>query len=319
MKRFFLVLLLIFFTLSVLAFLWYQIQIQGLNPTDTAKQEFVVYAGDNLFQIGTRLQQNNLIKNTWAFMLTARIQGKQTKIQAGNFTLSPSYSSPEIIKILTTSGSKDISVRLPEGGRSEEYAKILASKLDFSPAEFLSLARLGYVFPDTYLVATDSSVSDFLSQTANNFEKKFTQALATKTSTLTNADLVILASLIEREGRSLEDKKIISGILHNRLQQGMALQVDASVQFVRDSRQRNILRYWEPISKLDLKLPSPYNTYLNPGLPPQPICNPSLESLQAAAAPTSSNYLFYMHDTSGTPHYASTISEHNQNVAKYLR
>lgn len=319
MKKIFLFLLLLLFLLPVVASIWYQIQIQAANPSNLAKQEFVVYAGDNLFQIGTRLQQNNLIKNSWAFMLTTRLQGKQTKIQAGNFTLSPSYSSQEIIKILTTSGSKDISVRLPEGGRSEEYAKILTSKLDYSTAEFLSLARLGYVFPDTYLVSPDSSVSDFLSQTATNFEKKFAQAISAQTSSLSDSELVILASLIEREGRSLEDKKIISGILQNRLELGMALQVDASVQFVRDNRQRNILKYWEPISKLDLKLSSPYNTYLNPGLPPQPICNPSLESLQAAANPTSSNFLFYMHEPSGTPRYASTITEHNQNVAKYLK
>ena len=139
-----------------------------------------------------------------------------------------------------------------------------------------------------------------------------------KRQTLDDKNTLILASLLEREAKGLDDKKIVAGILLNRLHLAMPLQVDASVQYAKDSLLKPE-KYWQPITREDLKIDSPYNTYKNSGLPPSPICNPGLNSLIAAYHPSPTDYIYYIHDTTGQIHYAKTLDEHNANVAKYLR
>jgi len=110
----------------------------------------------------------------------------------------------------------------------------------------------------------------------------------------------------------------VAGIINNRLKIGMALQIDATVQYARDSK-THPAKYWLVLTKNDLTINSPFNTYKNPGLPPSPICSPGLDSLFAAQNPTPSDYLYYIHGTDGTMHYAKTLTEHNLNISKYLK
>ncbi len=287
-------------------FAFYSYSLKAINPSQTKKQDFVVNSGESVATIATRLSQNHLIKNTYVFLIHSRLLGLSSKLQAGTFRLSPSMGSTEIIKKLSSKGSTDLWVKISEGSRNEELS------LPYGKDELLIKRKTGSLFPDTYLVPDYYNLDEFLSQVDKNYKQK------TANLNLAGED-VILASLLEREGSSLEDKKVISGILKNRLQTGMPLQVDASVQYARDSQLPRPKTYWLPIIKSDLKLPSPYNTYLNVGLPPTPICNPSLNSLIAAKNPIKSDYYFYLHEPNGTPHYAITLSEHNQNIAKYLR
>ena len=282
---------------------------QNLKPVDSQaeKKNFSVNTGDTLSEIATRLDSNNIVKNRYVFIAHAKLLGLSNKLQAGNFLVSASMSTADIIRTLSTKGTRDIWIKIPEGSRNEELT--LGT---FNKDEFLIKSKTGDLFPDSYLVPDYYSLDEFLVQVEKNYQ--------TKTAGIKlSPDDIILASLIEREGKTLEDKKVVAGILKNRLALGMPLQVDASAQYARDSRRPFPVKFWLPPSRDDLKIASLYNTYLNPGLPPSPICNPSLNSLVAIVNPTQSDYLFYIHDTSGKPYYAKTLDEHNQNIAKYLR
>lgn len=284
----------------------YAYNLRPANPSQTKKQEFVVSQGEGVATIASRLLQNHLIKSDYVFLIHSRLLSLSSKLQAGTFRLSPSMGSTEIIKRLTSKGSTDLWVKIPEGSRNEEL------DLPYSKDELLIKRKTGSLFPDSYLVPDYFNLDEFLAQVDRNYKQK------TKDLNLTPSD-IILASLLEREGGRLEDKKIIAGILQNRLQAGMPLQIDATVQYVRDSQLPRPKSFWQPISKSELKLSSPYNTYLNPGLPPSPICNPSLNSLVAVKNPTQTNYYYYIHESDGTPHYAITLTEHNENIVKYLK
>jgi UPF0755 protein len=280
--------------------------------SDTKNKVFVINTGDGIIDISKSLEKNKLIKNKIAFMTYVFITGQNKKIQSGTFRLSPSLSVPEIIKKLSSGGVSDFWLKIIEGSRLEEIAPLF-------PQGLPTTAKEGYLFPDSYLIPLYFTSEQTLEVISQNFTQKFTQAKKDSTSTLTDEQNLILASLLEREGRSLESKKMIAGILLNRLKIGMALQVDASVQYARDSRNKDIKDYWQPVSKSDLSINSPYNTYKNPGLPPKPICNPGYNSLYAVFHPTASDYLFYITGNDNQMHYAKTLDEHNSNIAKYLK
>jgi UPF0755 protein len=155
----------------------------------------------------------------------------------------------------------------------------------------------------------------------DNFDSKFSaqmRADAKKTG-LTTDETVVLASIVEREGRSREDRPVIAGILLKRLKTDWPLQVDATLQYALGYQTFEKTWWKKELNNDDKKIKSLYNTYLYTGLPPKPICNPGLESLRAVIYPTESDYWYYLHDPSGTVHYAATIEEHNANITKYLQ
>jgi UPF0755 protein len=230
--------------------------------------------------------------------------GLNSRLQAGSFQLSASLSTPEIITKLSSGGTKDYWLKIIDGSRVEEI----------TPRFPLSLE--GYLFPDSYLIPEHYDQSQILDLIKQNFDKKFAQAKVDSASKLSDSEIVTFASILEREGRTLDTKQKIAGVLLNRLNIGMALQIDATVQYARDQFKKE---YWLPVIPADLKIKSPYNTYLNPGLPPSPICNPGYNSLYAAFHPIDSDYLYYITDPHGAIHFAKTLDEHNTNVAKYLK
>lgn len=309
--RFFWVLLLSFFGLIITLFIGYKSFLKPLDKNFSGQKTFVINSGESLGVIASRLEKNYFIRNRYAFIFQSYLLGLNRKLQAGTFRLSPKQSVAEIIKTLSSRGSTDIWIRIPEGSRNLEIAKYLSKNTTFSPEEFLIKAKEGYIFPDSYSVPDFYTLNEFLTLVEKNFTQKVGINLPIQT--------LILASLLEREGYSLEDKKVIAGILLNRLRLGMALQVDATVQYARDSKRPSPEKFWLPISKSDLKINSIYNTYLLPGLPPSPICNPSLTSIHAALNPTTSDFLFYIHDLQGQPHYAKNLSQHTANIKKYLK
>jgi UPF0755 protein len=147
----------------------------------------------------------------------------------------------------------------------------------------------------------------------NNFNVKYAEASAGATTKYTQEQAVTIASLVQREGKSDADMKYIASVLENRLQLGMALQVDATVQYVIGST----FKWWPTPGSADIKIVSPYNTYKNPGLPPTPIANPGLVALTAAMHPADTNYLYYMTDKKGVTHFAKTLQEQDANIAKF--
>lgn len=296
--------------------------LQPANTQATESVQFVVPKGQSVQKIGDRLEEQQLIKSAWAFRYLVWRRQLTTKIQAGSFKLSASQSPREIVQKLTT-GTDDVWVTIPEGKRKEEIAAYFSEFSEFDLKEFLTLSAEdeGYLFPDTYLFpvqATAKTVHDQLRKNfdkvvqANGLEKKFQ-----KNNTNLN-DVVILASLLEREAKSQEDMKIVAGILNNRLDNGMALQVDATMQYAKgyDTKTK---QWWTPSLSADKEIDSPFNTYKVTGLPPAPISNPGLKALQAAADPTPSNNLFYISDGQGKMHYSETYDQHLQNIQKYLK
>lgn len=289
--------------------------------TEAKNKIFVVNEGDGIKLISQNLKKNGFIKNEYAFLIYSLITRQNKKLQSGTFRLTPSLSTPEIIKKLSSGGVSDYWLKIIDGSRVEEIAKLFPSGLTFNSQDFLTKYKLkeGYLFPDSYLIPSYFNLDQTVDVILQNFDKKFVQAKEGSTSSLIDEDNIILASLLEREGKSLESKQMIAGIINNRLNIGMPLQIDATAQYTRDTISKNISIYWQPVSKQDLQINSPYNTYKNQGLPPRPICSPGYNSLFAAFHPKDSDYLYYITGNDGKMYYAKTLDEHNSNITKYLK
>lgn len=295
----------------------------GLKPvsSDTKVKVFVVNDGDKIETITNNLEKNNLIRDKFAFIAYILYTGDGKKLKSGNYRLSSSMSSQEIVAKLIKGGSHDYWLKVKDGSRIEEIATLFPENLYFTPKDFINKSKAieGYLFPDSYLIPEYFDVDQVLGVINNNFAQKISQAKENATNNkMSDNQIVILASLLEREGNTLESKKMIAGIIFNRLEIGMPLQLDATVQYARDSK-TSPKNYWLPVSSHDLDLVSPYNTYINKGMPPKPICNPGFNSLLAAYHPTPSDYLFYITGNDGITYYAKTLDEHNLNIKKYLR
>lgn len=292
--------------------------VQKNNPTEKV---FVVEKGENVNTIARKLEQAELIRNRVIFYLVVKQLGIEKEIQAGDFQLSTAMRAEETAQALTKA-SQDRWLRVIEGVRKEEIAEQVSKEFPIPYAEFTKIAQEGYLFPDTYLIPKEATASIIITIMRQNFDKKLAQALQQKSvnNTLTPSQIVVLASIVEREGRTLEDRKTVASVLLRRLTEEMPLQVDASVQYVL-GYQTDKKTWWKKyLSPDDIAIDSPYNTYKQKGLPPLPICNPSLSSLQAAAqADPNVPYLYYLNDSKGVMHFAKTLEEHNANVSKYLQ
>lgn len=302
-----------------------------LSPVSKSKDAkpviLVIKQGEPFQDVAQSLQNQGLIKNVFAFRLLVAQMGISKSMQAGDFKLTPSMTSKEIAQELTH-GAIDVWVTLPEGLRIEEQAEIIAAKLQFGQdsnyhfdkKEFVKIASEGYMFPDTYLIPKDTTTQEVTSKLKQTFVEKVSTDILNKgaDNNLTPKEVIILASIIERESKGDREKATIAGILLNRIKIGMALQVDSTVQYAKGYSSAGST-WWPQVSTDDYhSVKSPYNTYLAPGLPPGPIANPGLESIKAAAFPQETPYLYYLHDSKGVIHYAKTAQEHNQNIQNFL-
>lgn len=299
--------------------IWWSDAVSPVNPQDTSTKIFVVNQGDGVRTIATRLKAEGIIKDAIGFFLQVRLLNLDEKIQAGDFRLSSSMNAKTVAEELTH-GSLDIWVTVLEGWRSEEIALKLAQALSIPEKEFLIVAREGYMYPDTYLLPKDASASSVARIFEKNFERRVTQELRNGIANqgLTLDEGIILASIVEREGRSDEDRPMIAGILLNRLRDDHPLQVDATLQYIL-GYQANEKSWWKKtLYNEDKTRNSPFNTYKNSGLPPAPISNPGLGAIQAVAKPVDTEYYYYLHDPQGGAHYAEDLDQHNENIRKYL-
>lgn len=288
------------------------------NFEDNGKKAFIIYKGESTRAVAQRLEKEGLVRSSTVFSIYVK-NFNQGSIQAGRFQLSPSMSAEEIVKELSV-GVVDKWVTLLEGWRVEEIAEKLNKELGIKTEEFVKVANEGYMFPDTYLFPPDISASQIVEKMRVNFNKKVNSELQDKIKKqgLSLEEGVILASIVEREGRSDEVRTMVASILLKRHKIGMALNVDAAIQYAL-GYQKEEKDWWKRhLTKEDLKIESPYNTYLYAGFPPTPISNPSISSLKAVAnANPSTPYLYYYHDSKGRSHYGKTLEEHNENIANY--
>lgn len=297
----------------------------NFGPADSqqlTKSSFVVPRGQAVSRIAERLADQGLIKSSWAFRLIVKKLSLEDQLQAGSFQLSPSMTLTEIAHKLTE-GTNDTWVTIPEGWRREEVATSLAVSLPaFDEQAFLNLSLNdeGRLFPDTYLFAKESTAQTVYSVLINTFENRVETGLATEITAADHDfnDVLIMASIVEREARGSEEMRHVAGILWNRIELGMALQADATLQYAA-GYDATTDSWWTPPTAADKQLSSLFNTYQYPGLPPHPIASPGLVAISAALDPLSTTDLYYLHDRRGEIHYAQTLDEHNANVQRYLR
>jgi UPF0755 protein len=312
------------------AFIWWKENTKPVSA-DTAVADFVITKGTNAEKVGQQLYEKGFIKSPLAFKFYVQLFDKTQKVQAGQFKLSSSYSLAQIIDALSK-GPTELWVTIPEGLRREEIAKKIISSLELKGqsadtfyTEFIKQTegQEGTLFPDTYLFGKDANAQKVVSTLRNTFDKRLLEIKndIPQTGYSTN-QIIVLASILERETKNKdpEERPTVAGIYYNRLKLGMPLQADATVQYalanVRCKTQCD--DWWPTVFREDYVFQSPYNTYANTGIPSKPISNPGLSSLKAVVHPTTTDYLYYIHDKEGKIHYAKTLSEHNKNVQMYI-
>jgi len=275
--------------------------------SDSSLKAFVINQGESVVDISNRLGKNRFIKSPLIFIFWSALSGQKNKIKAGKFEIASSWDVKTIISKLTSGGSTDYWFKIIPGQRLEEFAKD-----DLVSA---TSGKEGYLFPDSYLIPEYYTSDEIVTLITKNFDQKI---MALNISSQNLSEVVTLASILEREAKTRLDKQKVATVIKNRLKIGMALQVDTTVQYGRDTITKPT-EYWLPLTKTDLQINSLFNTYQNRGLPPSPICNPGLDSLFAAQNPLPSDNLYYISGSDGLMHFAVTLADHNSNIAKYLK
>lgn len=278
---------------------------------------FEIKKGMTLGQVSMLFKQEGLIRSRAVFEFCAiSFQGEGGVLSGKYFFRKPIGACGIARRVVRgMSGIPAIRITIPEGASVKGVSEILAKSIpDFDAESFLRVAekKEGYLFPDTYFFRIDESPEAVLETFVNNFERKSQSLKAIIDPSQDLRDLVIMASIIEKEAATAEDKRIVSGILWKRISIKMPLQVDAPFHYLLGKESSEI-------TQTDLHMKSPYNTYRNLGLPAGPIGNPGIESLRAAIDPKDSPYLFYLSDKKGTIHYARNFEEHKKNRVTYLQ
>lgn len=304
--------------LLIAAIFWWERGLLPLDASNKTSQIFVIKNGEGVREIANNLRAQRLIRDPVVFFLLTKLGGLDKKIQAGDFRLSPSMSAQDVATNLTH-GTLDIWVTIPEGLRADEIADILKVKIPSYKESWRTELEQneGYLFPDTYLIPRNADINLVLALLKNNFQKKYDGVKETKTTALTDTQTIILASIIEKETKFAEDRPLVASVFINRLNIGMALGSDPTVMYAL-GYQANTKTWWKKdLTVDDLAINSPYNTRKNPGLPPGPISNPGLSSIDAALNPAKTDYLYFFADKQGHLHFATTLEGHNANIAKY--
>jgi len=296
MKRY-----LIFISILILFFLSGGIFV----PRDFGSSEKVIFRvekGWGSEETALNLEKDKLLWWPTLFRAYVLISGNANKLQAGSYFLSPSMNIPQIVNKFVAGDIAKTKITIPEGFTSEQIHQKL-QKLTKSDIVKLK-ENEGYLFPDTYEIAYGTPIEKIIQMMRENFNKKTADLKITP-------KVIIMASLLEKEVRTFEDKQLVSGIFWKRLRAGIPLESCATIAFIKGVDQ---WRY----SFEDTRIESPYNTYLNLGLPPAPICNPGFESIKAALYPKDSEFWYYLSTPDGETVFSRTLDEHNIAKARYL-
>ena len=284
-------------------------------PLSEKQVIFEIEKGEGSKDIAVNLEKEDLINWGPIFRLYVLLTKVSGKLQAGNYSLSPSMSIPEIAEKIAKGDVIKEEITIIEGWSLRDIGWYFENKGMFQAEELYEMTELeGYLFPDTYEINRGASLQEIIEKMTDNFNKKLTPELREdiQKQGKTVSEIVIIASLLEREVQTLEDKKKVAGILLNRLQVGMPLQVDATITYITKKQTTNV-------SKEDTQIDSPYNTYKYAGLPLGPICNPGIESINAAIYPQSNSYWYYLSTPEAETIFSKTLEEHNIAKAKYLK
>ncbi|HTX57902.1 MAG TPA: endolytic transglycosylase MltG [Candidatus Acidoferrales bacterium] len=282
----------------------------------TENTQVVVPRGSTLADIAELLQSHGVIVNALAFRVLARVQHEDAEVRAGAYAFAPHTTAAQILNQLVTGGAQVATwVTIPEGFTAAQIAARLQAEGVGRAADFRRSFRghEGYLFPSTYLIPLAATPEQVTRMLTDQFSKELPSDARQRARALhvTIAQAVTVASLVEREAKVEADRPMIAAVIYNRLRLGMPLQVDATIEYA-------LPEYKTQLSYHDLRINSPYNTYEHPGLPPTPIANPGLPSLEAALDPAKTDALYYVYCGNGHHVFAKTFAEHQANVARCL-
>ncbi|MBU6500296.1 MAG: endolytic transglycosylase MltG [Patescibacteria group bacterium] len=319
-KKFVTAVVTVFLVLSlVFCFYWELGPVTG--GASVADKIIEIKAGEGFRDIVNSLDGENLIRSTAVFKIFAVLSGAAFNLKPGMYKLNPAMTSGEIIKELVSGSHREVTLRIPEGASVYDVDRILSDAGVVASGSIVAANPKGNLegklFPDTYKFFTDSQASSVVDKFLKNFEDKTSQILPRDEKLASEA--IILASILQTEVPSEADQRIVAGILLKRISAHMPLQVDASICYIKESRAYPAASSCYPLSALDFKIDSPYNTYLHAGLPPEPIGSPGFTAIRAALSPESSPYWYYLSDpATGKTIFSKTLDEQNQNRVKYL-
>ncbi len=288
-------------------------------------------SGMNFYEVSQLMEENGIVRDRRSFYFLARLAEAIPKVKAGEYEVNTRMTPWEVLQKLIRGEVIKYPLTIPEGFNIFQIGEVLEQLGVCTKAKFLEkskdpflIASLGlegdtlegYLFPDTYNFPKGFGEEQVIQQMVARFKNVYTP-LANRTEELglNQRDVVILASMIEKEAKCDEERPLISAVFHNRLHRGMALQSDPTAIY--DLKSRIVRR--DRITTQDLRRESPYNTYRINGLPKGPIANPGLNSLQAAVYPADVNYLYFVSKNDGTHYFSATLAEHNRAVTKYQR
>lgn len=328
--------------IAIGAFMFYQRQFSA--PQKGAETErIVVNLTTTEAELIPILKEQGYIRSEWAFNYVLKKKGWEEKIQPGAYKVSKGMNAWQLAEVLASEPYMKWVV-IPEGLRKEQIAELIGEALGWDQeakkkwvGNYTSMKYdeiEGVYFPDTYLLPKDETGL----QIADRLRAKFNEKFASYADKFLEANIkwttaLKLASIVQREAAGKSDMPLVAGILWNRLLKDMKLETDATVQYIRDSlihygKEPNDVQlagyssegdWWKPIKAEDISIKSPYNTYLNKGLPPHPICNPGLDAIDAVLNSAETECLYYLHDSSGQIHCAKTYEEHQKNIENYLK
>jgi len=302
---------------------------------------FTVQRGETTGMVAVRLAEEGLISDAELFRLYVRYQGEDRGLEAGDYELSSSMTIPQIAEKLQQAWAEEVIVTIPEGWRMEQAAALLEQQSLLPAQDFLDLAREnafayaflrdrpadatleGYLFPDTYRLPVRAEASHLIERMLGNFDRRVTPQMRRDVAGegLSLFEVITLASIVEREGVVKAELPLIAGVYRNRIDQGMKLDADPTVQYALGF-QPDTGQWWKRPMHLEEygQVDSPYNTYLYRGLPPGPICSPGLAAIEAVIYPEESDYLFFVRNDvadDGSHVFARTLDEHQRNRQQY--
>lgn len=288
----------------------------------------LIERGLSFRMIAERLESEGVVRNAESFSFAARLLGAYTKVKAGEYQFTTNMTPMEVLEYLVKGKVKRYMVTVPEGYSIKEIAVALeeaglvqrdvfiARALDPSLAKSLGMAGPtleGYLFPDTYVFSMGMSADEIIARMAERFRKVFAEfEHEAEKKGMSVRKVVTLASIIEKETGAPSERDLISAVFHNRLKRGIRLQSDPTVIY-------GIPAFDGNIKKQHLAMKSPYNTYVNFGLPPGPIANPGKDSLSAALRPARADYLYFVSKNDGTHQFSKSLKEHNRAVNQFQR
>ena len=287
--------------------------------------------GTSTSRMATRLAEQGVIEHPWLFM-AARAIRRGERLQAGEYQFSKAASPLDVFGRISRGDIYYMELLVPEGFNMFEVADAVAKLGTMSSETFLAAARdpsmirdldpkaetlEGYLFPSTYRVYRKTTAREICRMMTNEFRAQWKSLAATENAPMTMHDTITLASLVEREARLPEERSLVASVFHNRLRDGMKLQCDPTTVYAALLENR----YSGVIHRSDLDNTNPYNTYQHAGLPPGPIANPGLSSIQAALSPQETPYLFFVAkaDGSGGHNFSDSLQKHEVAVAQYHR